>query len=92
MIKKIEHVLDEYVRPKLREHYGDVSVLGFQDSILKIKLIGQCSNCPSARFTVEDIIEHEVRQHVAEVESVELVDGVSDELLSFAKKILNKEL
>ena len=92
MIKKIEHVLDEYVRPKLSEHYGDVQVLGFEDGVLKIKLTGQCSNCPSAKFTVEGIIEREVKEHVSEVDSVELVEGVSDELLDFARKILNKEL
>ena len=92
MIKKIEHVLDEYVRPKLSEHSGDVQVLGFEDGVLKIKLTGQCSNCPSAKFTVEGIIEREVKEHVSEVDSVELVEGVSDELLDFARKILNKEL
>lgn len=92
MIKKIEHVLDQYVRPKLKEHYGDVAVLGFQDGVLEINLKGQCSNCPSAKFTVEDLIEKEIKKHVPEVERVELINSVSDELLDFAKKILNKEL
>jgi Fe-S cluster biogenesis protein NfuA len=92
MINKIEHVLNEYVRPKLAEHCGDVKVLSFQDGVLKIKMQGQCSNCPSAIFTVEGIIEKEVKEHVPEVERVELIEGVSDELLDFAKKILNKEL
>ena len=36
MIKRVEHVLDKYVRPKLAEHYGDVKVLSFQDGVLKI--------------------------------------------------------
>ena len=92
MINKIEHVLNEYVRPKLAEHYGDVKVLSFKEGVLKIKMQGQCSNCPSAIFTVEGIIEKEVKEHVPEVERVELIEGVSDELLDFAKKILNKEL
>lgn len=92
MIIKIEHVLNEYVRPKLAEHYGDVKVVSFEDGVLKIKMQGQCSNCPSAIFTVEGIIEKEVKEHVPEVERVELIEGVSDELLDFAKKILNKEL
>lgn len=92
MIKKIEHVLEQYVRPQLAEHYGNVKVLSFQEGVLKIKMQGQCSNCPSAKFTVEGIIEKEVKKHVPEVETVELIEGVSDELLDFAKKILNKEL
>lgn len=92
MSEKIEHVLDKYVRPTLAEHYGDVKLLSFEDGIMKIKLQGQCSNCPSARLTVEGIIEKEVKEHIPEVERVELIEGVSDELLDFAKKILNKEL
>lgn len=92
MIENIEHVLDEYVRPKLSEHYGNVRVLDFNDGVLDIKLEGQCSNCPSARFTVEDVIEIEVKKHVPEVKKIVLIEGVSDELLAFASKILNKKL
>ncbi len=92
MIEKIEHVLDQYVRPKLAEHYGDVKILSFNDGILEIKLEGQCSNCPSAKFTVEDIIEKEIKGHAQGVEKVVLIDGVNDDMLAFAKKILNKEL
>lgn len=92
MIKKIEHVLNEYVRPKLAEHYGDVKIIDFEDGVLSIEMQGQCSNCPSAKYTVEGIIEKEIKEHVPEVERLELIEGVSDELLDFAKKILNKEL
>lgn len=92
MIEKIEHVLNQYVRPKLAEHYGDVNVLNFKDGVLEIKMQGQCSNCPSSKHTVEGIIEKEVKEHVPEVERVELIEGVSEDLLAFAKKIMNKEL
>lgn len=88
----IENILDKYVRPKLSEHYGDVEVLDFKDGKLEIKLKGQCSNCPSAKFTVEDIIEKEIKKYIPEVEKVVLIEGVSDDLLDFAKKILNKEI
>lgn len=91
MLEKIESVLDEYVRPKLSSHYGDVKVLGFKDGVLEIKLVGQCSNCPSAQNTVESVIEAEVKEHVPEVESVVLVQYVSDDLLDFARKILKHE-
>lgn len=92
MIKKIESVLDKYVRPKLSEHYGNVEVLDFTGGVLNIKLTGKCSNCPSAKFTVENIIEKEVKTYVQEVEKVVIIEGVSDSLLEFARKILNKEV
>lgn len=91
MIKKIEEILDLYVRPKLLEHYGNVTVEDFTDGIVKIKLTGQCSNCPSAKYTVEDIIETELKKHIPEVKEVCLEQTVSDDLLNFAKKILNHE-
>jgi Fe-S cluster biogenesis protein NfuA len=92
MIKKIEQVLDEYVRPKLAAHYGNVKVINFNDGILEIKLEGQCSNCPSARSTIDDIIEGELKEHVSEIKKVVLIEGVSDDLIDFAKKLLNKEI
>lgn len=91
MLEKIESILDKYVRPKLSSHYGDVTVLKFNDGILEIKLTGQCSNCPSAKYTVENFIEAEIKKYVPEVERVLLIECVSDDLLDFAKKILNHE-
>jgi Fe-S cluster biogenesis protein NfuA len=92
MIGKIENVLDKYVRPQLAEHYGDVEVESFKKGTLKIRLLGHCSNCPSARYTVEDVIEKQVKEHIPQVDNVMLIEGVSDDLISFAKKILNKEM
>ena len=91
MIEKIENVFDKYVRPQLSMHYGDVKIISFDGGVLKIKLMGQCSNCLSAKFTVEDIIEKELKEKLPEVKKVVLIEGVSDELLAFAKKILKKE-
>lgn len=92
MINKIESVLEQYVRPELLNHYGNVKVNSFKDGILEITLTGQCSNCPSANFTVENIIEKELNKYAPEVEKVVLVNSVSDELIDFAKRILNKKI
>lgn len=92
MINKIEQVLDEYVRPKLAAHYGNVKVINFNDGVLEIKLEGQCSDCPSAKYTVEDLIEGELKKHVSEVKRVVLIEGVSDDLIDFAKRLLNNEI
>lgn len=92
MINTIENILDQYVRPELEKHYGDVKVNSFQEGILEVSLTGQCSNCPSGKYTVENIIEKEVKKHIPQVEKVVLVNNVSEELINFAKKILNKEI
>jgi Fe-S cluster biogenesis protein NfuA len=91
MIDKIEQILDQYVRPQLSEHYGNVEVLNFKDGTLEIKLIGQCSNCPSSKYTVEHVVEQELKKYLTEVENVVLIEGVSNELLNYARKIMSHE-
>lgn len=91
IIDKIELVLDIHVRPKLEEHYGNVEVLNFNEGILEVKLTGKCSNCPSSKYTVESVIEHELKKYIPEVDKIVLFNEVSSELLSFAKRILSHE-
>ena len=91
MKENIEQVLDKYVRPKLLAHYGDIKIIDFTNGILKVKLLGQCSNCPSSKYTVEDIVEKQLREHFPEIEKIELINEVSQELLDFAKRILRNE-
>lgn len=91
MKENIEQILDKYVRPQLSTHYGDIKIIDFTNGILKVKLLGQCSNCPSSKYTVEDIVEKHLLEHCPEIKKIELINEVSEELLDFARKILNKD-
>lgn len=91
MKENIEQILDKYVRPQLLKHYGDIQLIDYSNGILKVKLLGQCSNCPSSKYTVEDIVEKQLREHFPEIEKIELINEVSQELLDFAKRILRNE-
>ncbi len=88
MNEDIEKVLEEYVRPKLLEHEGDVEVIEYKDNILKVRLLGKCSGCPSANLTTEELIAAEVKEHIPEIEDVILVNEVSQELVDMAKQIM----
>lgn len=88
VLERIRRVLDETVRPQLASHNGDVAVLGFSDGVLRIRLTGQCSGCPSAAITTETLIAAELRAKVAEVRDVVLVNGVSESLLEEARAML----
>lgn len=90
MVKKIEKLLDEKVRPQLALHNGNVEIISYENQVLKIRLLGQCSGCPSATLTTEELIKKEVTDTLPEVEDVILVTGVSDELIQAAKEILKK--
>lgn len=91
MLEKIEKVLEEKVRPALLDHEGNVQVISFEDGILKIRLTGQCSGCPSAQITTEELIAKKVMDEIPEVKDVVLVNEISPELLEFAKKLLNHQ-
>ena len=88
VLDQVRRVLDEMVRPQLAAHNGDVAVLDFSDGVLRIRLTGQCSGCPSASITTENLIAAEVRARVPEVRDVVLVNGVSDSLLAQARALL----
>ncbi|MCR1899354.1 NifU family protein [Irregularibacter muris] len=90
MLKNIQEVLERDVRPYLLDHYGDVEITSYEDGILYIRLLGQCNNCPSAKFTVENIIESKLKENIPELKEVILDTDISSELYHFAKEILGK--
>ena len=49
-------MLQADIRPKLALHGGDIRLLDFQDGVLRFELLGQCSGCPSASITTEELI------------------------------------
>ena len=80
---------EKKVRPALLSHEGDVQIVEYADGVLKIRLTGHCSGCPSARLTTEELIAAEVQKEIPEVKEVVLVNEISPELLDFARKLLN---
>lgn len=90
MYEEIERVLDQYVRPLLRGHGGDMEVLSLEDGVLRFRLLGRCSGCPAADLTTEDLIRSEVVGRVPEVRQVALVQETSQELLDQAREILRR--
>lgn len=84
----IERVLDTYVRPSLASHQGNIVIVGYTDGVLRIRLTGKCSGCPSAQLTTEECIAAAVKEHIPQIKEVILVSGVSDELIAQAKQLL----
>lgn len=89
---KIEDVLNRSVRPQLKQHGGNVSLVDVHGRTAKVRLLGRCSSCPSAFITTEQLIEKELTDAIPEIDAVVLVQPVSDELLEMAKSILRRDL
>ncbi|MDR0520022.1 MAG: NifU family protein [Clostridiales Family XIII bacterium] len=88
----VERIINEKVNPALAQHYGAAELSGYEDGVAYVKFTGACSTCPSARFTLEDVVRAEIMGALPDVVDVVLDTSVSEDLLDFAKKILNKEV
>lgn len=62
-----------FSRPTVQEDGGDVLYRGFEDGIVKLKLQGSCTSCPSSIVTLKSGIQNMLQFYVPEVESVEQV-------------------
>ena len=93
MYEEIEKVIDEDIRPYLRSHGGDMEVVSFsdKDGLVRFKLKGQCSGCPSANITTEELISSTLSEKLYYVKGAVLTQQVSDSLIEQARAILNKK-
>ncbi|MDR7855613.1 NifU family protein [Tissierella sp.] len=90
LFQKVEEIVEEFIRPQLKIHGGDIRINSIIDKIVRITLTGNCHGCPSAQITTEEIVEEILIEKLGDsIDGVILVNQVDEELLSFAKQILN---
>lgn len=89
-IEDVEKVLDEKVRPDLALHGGDIQIMELTENILKVRMLGHCSGCPSAELTMENLVDTALKEAFPQLKQVALVTGVSDSLLAQAKEMLRQ--
>lgn len=70
MREKIEKVLDEIVRPYLRDHKGDIKISRVEGDTVFIQLLGQCTECAYADLTVGDFITTSITENVPGIHHV----------------------
>ena len=90
MRTQIERVLDQYARPQLREHCGEVEVTSIENGTVRVRLLGQCAGCANAYYTVDEFLEKVLKEHVPGVKRVEL-DTFDTELYQYARQLLKGE-
>ncbi len=64
--KKIIEVLDR-IRPYLENDGGSVKFNRFENGVVYVTLVGACSNCELATYTLEDGIESALINEIPEV-------------------------
>ena len=87
---QIESALDQYVRPLLATHGGDLEVLRVEDGLVYFRMLGHCAGCAAAHLTREDLINNELVEPVPGVRRAVLDHTVRQELMDQATEILNR--
>lgn len=87
--QKTEQILDEQVRPYLRQHRGNIRLIEIKDRIASVKLLGQCLACANADETFHNLVETALIA-VDGIDKVELVQDLDPELIDLALQILRK--
>ena len=72
-VNKILEVLDTKIRPAVARDGGDIKFKSFEDGVVKVKLQGSCSGCPSSLMTLKQGVQNLLKHYVKEVNSVEAV-------------------
>ena len=74
LLRRIEAVLDEQIRPGLKADGGDVEVVGIDDDrIVQVRLQGACQGCPSSTMTLTFGIEAALKARIPEIRFLEAV-------------------
>lgn len=97
VVMMIKELLDSRIRPTVQEDGGDIIFMGYEEGIVKLKMQGSCSSCPSSIVTLKNGVENMLQFYVPEVQGVEQVfddvDRITDkEFDKFEKNIKRKEV
>tara|TARA_B100001175_G_scaffold292538_1_gene278428 strand:+ start:721 stop:1263 length:543 start_codon:yes stop_codon:yes gene_type:complete len=68
--QKIIKILDTKIRPAVAKDGGDIKFEGFKDGIVKVKLQGSCSGCPSSTMTLKQGVQNLLCHYIPEVKEV----------------------
>ncbi|MGB3366933.1 MAG: NifU family protein [Acidaminobacteraceae bacterium] len=90
LFRRVEDVIRLDIRPMLHDHDGDIKLISIEDGVAKVRFLGACRGCPGAQMTINDIVSMRISAKVSEIKKVVLVDAISEDMLSLAKKLLAK--
>ena len=68
--QKIIKILDTKIRPAVAKDGGDIKFEEFKDGIVKVKLQGSCSGCPSSTMTLKQGVQNLLCHYIPEVKEV----------------------
>ena len=65
------------VRPYLESHGGGVELVGIEEGVVRLRLQGSCSGCPSSTMTLKLAIEEAIHKLAPDVDEIQ-AEGVTE--------------
>ncbi|GFN82040.1 nfu1 iron-sulfur cluster scaffold homolog, mitochondrial [Plakobranchus ocellatus] len=94
-VAMIKELLDTRIRPTVQEDGGDIVYMGFEKGVVKLKMQGSCSSCPSSIVTLKSGVQNMLQFYIPEVLGVEQVtdeaEAISNEEFRKLEEQLNKK-
>ena len=75
VINNIISLLNARIRPAVQKDGGDIKFCSFENGIVYVEMLGNCSGCPYAARTLKDGVEKILQTYIPEVK---LVKNISD--------------
>ena len=72
MKERVAQVINR-IRPAVQMDGGDIELVDVVDGLVKLRLVGSCSGCPSSTMTLKMGIERAIRAEVPEITGVEAI-------------------
>uniref|UniRef100_A0A0K0E128 NFU1 iron-sulfur cluster scaffold homolog, mitochondrial n=1 Tax=Strongyloides stercoralis TaxID=6248 RepID=A0A0K0E128_STRER len=91
-VAMIKELLESRIKPMVQEDGGDVIYKGFEDGVVKLKLQGSCTGCPSSQVTLKSGIKNMMQFYVPEVKDVIEVKDESDDIIEKELEKLEEKL
>ena len=85
----IEQFINQEIRPSLLAHSRDISISSLEDGVLRFRLKGNCSGCPSAWLTAEEVIKTPLMSRFPQLKDVVVDNDLDDEMIQLAKDVLS---
>ncbi|MEN6385550.1 MAG: Fe-S cluster assembly protein NifU [Phycisphaerales bacterium] len=62
----VQKTISEQIRPLLKAHGGDIDLIDVDGNRVLVAFRGMCSQCPTAEFTMKDVVEARLHEFVSE--------------------------
>lgn len=73
IVKEIKELISERIRPTIQEDGGDLEFVSYENNIVKVRLQGACTSCPSSVVTLKNGVRNMLQFHIPEIVDVEQV-------------------